>query len=61
MMNQEFRKDLQIRIMPDTHAGTDCAIGATITIHDKIVPNLVGVDISCFAFHNDAWTEKYSI
>lgn len=47
--------------MPDTHAGTDCTIGATITIHDKIVPNLVGVDIGCFAFHNDAWTEKYSI
>lgn len=47
--------------MPDTHAGTGCTIGATMTIHDKIVPNLVDVDIGYFAFHNNAWTEKYSI
>ena len=47
MMNQEFCKDSQIRIMPDVHAGTGCTIGTTMTIHDKIVPNLVGVDISC--------------
>lgn len=47
MMNQEFCKDSQIRIMPDVHAGAGCTIGTTMTIHDKIVPNLVGVDISC--------------
>lgn len=47
LLNQEFVKDNQIRIMPDTHAGKGCVIGTTITITDKIVPNLVGVDIGC--------------
>ena len=47
LMNQEFCKDAQIRIMPDVHAGAGCTIGTTMTIHDKIVPNLVGVDIGC--------------
>jgi tRNA-splicing ligase RtcB (3'-phosphate/5'-hydroxy nucleic acid ligase) len=47
LCNQEFTKDSQIRIMPDTHAGAGCTIGTTMTIQDKIVPNLVGVDIGC--------------
>lgn len=47
LLNQEYVKDLQIRIMPDTHAGAGCTIGTTMTIKDKIVPNLVGVDIGC--------------
>ncbi|MDC7749408.1 RtcB family protein [Bacillus cereus] len=42
--NQEFVKDSKIRIMPDTHAGAGCTIGTTMTIQDKIVPNLVGVN-----------------
>ena len=46
LCNQEFVKDSQIRIMPDTHAGAGCTIGTTMTIQDKIVPNLVG-DIGC--------------
>ena len=33
--------------MPDCHAGAGCTIGTTLTITDKIVPNIVGVDISC--------------
>ena len=33
--------------MPDVHAGAGCTIGTTMTIKDKIVPNLVGVDIGC--------------
>ena len=33
--------------MPDTHAGKGCVIGTTMTINNKIVPNLVGVDIGC--------------
>lgn len=45
LCNQEFAKDSQIRIMPDTHAGAGCTIGTTMTIQDKVVPNLVGVDI----------------
>jgi RNA-splicing ligase RtcB len=33
--------------MPDVHAGAGCTIGTTMTISDKVVPNLVGVDIGC--------------
>ncbi|MFZ5989941.1 MAG: RtcB family protein [Bacillota bacterium] len=47
LCNQEFVKDSVIRIMPDTHAGAGCTIGTTMTISDKVVPNLVGVDIGC--------------
>ena len=47
LLNQEFVAGSQIRIMPDTHAGAGCTIGTTMTIADKIVPNLVGVDIGC--------------
>ena len=37
----------KIRIMPDVHAGKGCTIGTTMTIRDKIVPSMVGVDIGC--------------
>ena len=47
LCNQEFAKDSIIRIMPDAHAGAGCTIGTTMTVSDKIVPNLVGVDIGC--------------
>ena len=47
LCNQEFVQDSVIRIMPDTHAGAGCTIGTTMTISDKVVPNLVGVDIGC--------------
>lgn len=47
LCDQEFVKDSQIRIMPDVHAGAGCTIGTTMTIKDKVVPNLVGVDIGC--------------
>lgn len=39
--------DCKIRIMPDVHAGKGCTIGTTMTIQDKIVPGMVGVDIGC--------------
>lgn len=39
--------DSRIRIMPDVHAGMGCTIGTTMTITDKIVPGMVGVDIGC--------------
>lgn len=39
--------DCKIRIMPDVHAGKGCTIGTTMTIIDKIVPGMVGVDIGC--------------
>ena len=45
--NQEFTQGAKIRLMPDVHAGNGCTIGTTMTIKDKIVPNIVGVDIGC--------------
>ncbi|HOB16006.1 MAG TPA: RtcB family protein [Defluviitoga sp.] len=47
LCNQEFVKGSKIRIMPDAHTGVGCVIGTTMTIKDKVVPNLVGVDIGC--------------
>lgn len=47
LCNQEFTAGSSIRLMPDVHAGAGCTIGTTMTIRDKIVPNLVGVDIGC--------------
>ena len=47
LCNQSFTKGSLIRLMPDVHAGAGCTIGTTMTINDKIVPNLVGVDIGC--------------
>lgn len=47
LLNQEFTAGSKIRVMPDVHAGMGCTIGTTMTITDKIVPNLVGVDIGC--------------
>lgn len=39
--------DSKIRIMPDVHAGTGCTVGTTMTVGDRLTPNLVGVDIGC--------------
>lgn len=47
MCDYEFTENAKIRIMPDVHAGKGCTIGTTMTIADKVVPNIVGVDIGC--------------
>lgn len=47
MCDYEMTENSKIRIMPDVHAGRGCTIGTTMTIHDKVVPNVVGVDIGC--------------
>lgn len=47
MCDYAFAENSKIRIMPDVHAGKGCTIGTTMTIHDKVVPNVVGVDIGC--------------
>lgn len=39
--------DKKLRIMPDVHAGTGCVIGFTGNLGDKVIPNIVGVDIGC--------------
>ncbi|MCI8633862.1 MAG: RtcB family protein [Lachnospiraceae bacterium] len=45
--NEEAFKNSKLCIMPDVHAGKGCTIGTTMTIVDKVVPNMVGVDIGC--------------
>lgn len=45
--DQEAFRGCKIRIMPDVHAGKGCTIGTTMTIADKLVPGMVGVDIGC--------------
>ena len=47
MCDHEMTRGSRIRIMPDVHAGTGCTIGTTMTVTDKVVPNVVGVDIGC--------------
>lgn len=47
LCDQIFVKGSKIRIMPDVHTGVGCTIGMTMTITDKVVPNIVGVDIGC--------------
>ena len=47
LMSVDVFKDAKVRIMPDTHAGKGCVIGFTANLGDKVVPNLVGVDIGC--------------
>lgn len=47
LLNQPYIKGCKVRIMPDVHAGAGCTIGTTMTISDKVCPNLVGVDIGC--------------
>ena len=47
MIDNEITEGSSVRIMPDCHKGKGCTIGTTMTIGDKVVPNLVGVDIGC--------------
>ena len=47
MCDYPMTEGSRIRIMPDVHAGKGCTIGTTMTIRDKAVPNVVGVDIGC--------------
>ena len=47
LLSQDAFKDSKIRIMPDVHSGKGCVIGFTGDLGDKIIPNIVGVDIGC--------------
>lgn len=47
LLDQDPFKDCKVRIMPDVHAGKGCVIGFTANLGDKIIPNIVGVDIGC--------------
>ena len=46
-LNQPIAEGQTIRMMPDVHPGEGCTIGTTMTITDRVVPNLVGSDIGC--------------
>lgn len=50
LVNQPFMEGAKVRIMPDYHAGKGCVIGTTIALNNRIVPNLVGVDVGCGVF-----------
>lgn len=62
LCDQAFTEGSKIRLMPDVHAGAGCTIGTTMTISDKICPNLVGVDIGCgmetLVFYADSPTSR---
>lgn len=47
LLAQPAFKDAKVRIMPDVHAGAGCVIGFTADLGDKVIPNIVGVDIGC--------------
>ena len=47
LLEQDAFKNSKIRIMPDVHAGKGCVIGFTGDLDDKVIPNIVGVDIGC--------------
>ena len=47
LISQDAFKDCKVRIMPDVHAGAGCVIGFTADLGDKVIPNIVGVDIGC--------------
>lgn len=47
LIKQPAFQDCKVRIMPDVHAGAGCVIGFTADLGDKVIPNIVGVDIGC--------------
>ena len=61
MCDQEFTRGSLVRIMPDVHAGKGCTIGTTMTVTDKAVPNVVGVDIGCGMYTVNMGTEPIDL
>ena len=61
MCDYEFTEGVSIRIMPDVHWGKGCTIGTTMTVRDKVVPNLVGVDIGCGMYTVDIGKEEIDL
>lgn len=47
LIRQPAFSECKVRIMPDVHAGAGCVIGFTADLGDKVIPNIVGVDIGC--------------
>lgn len=61
LLNQSMFDGLTVRVMPDCHSGKGCVIGFTSTIGDKIIPNLVGVDIGCTVSAYKIWSGKIDL
>ena len=61
MCDYEFTEGASIRIMPDVHWGKGCTIGTTMTVRDKVVPNLVGVEIGCGMYTVDLGKEEIDL
>ena len=47
LVKEDAFKDSKVRIMPDVHPGIGCVVGFTADLGDKVIPNIVGVDIGC--------------
>ncbi len=54
-------EDARVRIMPDVHAGTGCVVGFTSTLGDKIIPNVLGVDLGCGMFTAELGKVDFSL
>jgi len=61
MCDYPMTEGSKIRIMPDVHSGKGCTIGTTMTITDKVVPNVVGVDIGCGMYTVDLGKQKLDL
>ena len=61
MCDYPMTEGSKIRIMPDVHAGKGCTIGTTMTITDKVVPNVVGVDIGCGMYTVNLGKQKINL
>lgn len=61
LCDQEFARDCKIRIMPDVHAGVGCVIGFTADLGEKVIPNIVGVDIGCGMLTVDLGQENINL
>lgn len=58
LLNQKSIEGSKIRIMSDCHQGAGCVIGTTMTITDKVIPNLVGVDVGCMDMESEVLTPE---
>ncbi len=61
MCDYDFTEGSKIRIMPDVHSGKGCTIGTTMTVKDRVVPNIVGVDIGCGMYTVNLGTRKLDL
>ena len=61
MCDMPFTEGCQVRIMPDVHIGKGCTIGTTMTIRDRVVPNVVGVDIGCGMYTVELGTDDIDL